>query len=387
MTLEFTKIKYYPLYLFFILTLLISFGSSRGLHLKIAPYFAFISLLIIIATKQNFYKGVLKPLVIFVFLTTISSINYFYFNRVNFTYLEYLSYSNSIYLASFVLFSYINKSPKSIKIIKSLIIAYFLIGFYWYFKSASTLSEKSSVDQLLQNNAFYYVLMPLPLIFLLKSRVAQTIALIITFVICILSTKRSAIIVVSIISLFFIYYNYIRGEKKLKSTLLLVVFLIALINIIDFSLVFERLDFVYQRLENIQEDGGSGRMEVIDRFFKQDYKELLKFPTIFLGKGFQGYNNDYPYLQSSHNDWIEIFYTLGIIGLLNLLYFFSLLLINLKELYINKSPIFVAYLSAVIIFIFYSLIGGSFHFMFLSMMLFYFLGITEAMIRNKINEL
>ena len=45
------------------------------------------------------------------------------------------------------------------------------------------------------------------------------------------------------------------------------------------------------------------------------------------------------------------------------------------------------YLSAVLIFIFYSLTGGLFHFMYLSLTIFSFLGVTEAMFKNKINVL
>jgi hypothetical protein len=84
MILEFTKIKYYPLYLFFIFTLLMSFGVSRGLHYKIAPYFVLLSLLIIISSNQNIYKGVLKSLVIFAVITTISSINFIYFSQTKY---------------------------------------------------------------------------------------------------------------------------------------------------------------------------------------------------------------------------------------------------------------------------------------------------------------
>jgi hypothetical protein len=385
MILEFTKIKYYPLYLFFIFTLLMSFGVSRGLHYKIAPYFVLLSLLIIISSNQNIYKGVLKSLVIFAVITTISSINFIYFSQTKYSYIEYLSYSNSIYFASFVLYAFIIKRPESLSIIKLFIIVFFILGIYRYFRSEVLYFSVDDYQR--QNNAFYYVLMPLPLIFLIKNRIIKSASLIIAFIICVLSIKRSAIIIISILSLVFIYFNFIKGRKKLRFLFFLIVAFTLLINMFDFSIISERFDLVLKRLDNLQEDGGSGRMAIIERFFEHDYKDILNFPNSLIGKGFLGYNAKYPNLAAFHNDWMEMFYSFGFIGLLNLIFFYVLMIRNLKMLIKQKSPMITGYLSAVLIFIFYSLTGGLFHFMYLSLTIFSFLGVTEAMFKNKINVL
>ena len=386
MRLEIFHIKYHPLYLFFIFILSMSFGTDYGLHQRMAPFFGVFSLLIITTSNQKIYTGVLKSLILFVIITTVSSVNFIYFDTRR-SYIVYLFYSNSIYFAALFLFVYINKRPESIKIIKVFIIVFFIIGMYSFYDSHTALDQ--DFDELYKkvNNAFYYVLMPLPLIFLFKNKIFKSIVLIIALAICILSMKRSAIIVISLISLVFFYIEFIRGEKKMKSIFFLMIIVIALVYMVDFSSIFERLDYVTGRLYNIQDDGGSGRMTVLDRFFDNDYKDLLHFPSLFIGNGFAAYNDKYNFIQSSHNDWIEILYSFGIIGLLNLFYFFSLMLKNFKVIVRGKIPMITAYLSAIIIFVFYSLVGGSFYFMYLSFSLFCFIGVTEAMLKNKIDVL
>ena len=67
---------------------------------------------------------------------------------------------------------------------------------------------------------------------------------------------------------------------------------------------------------------------------------------------FKDFNDKYPNIGASHNDWMEMFYSFGFIGLLNLIFFYVLMIRNLKMLIKQKSPMITGYLSAVLIFIF-----------------------------------
>lgn len=386
MIIKFTYAKYFPLYLLFIGILLIAHGKGTGTHYLVSPYFILISLFIIATTSKNIYKGILKPIIFFVVLTVISSINFIYFSNTEISYIQYLSYSTSVYLVTLALYAFIYKNPESIKVIKIFILLFFIIGIYRYFRSEKLIEEGIYEKLSRQNNAFYHVLMPLPLLFLFKNKLIKIAALILAFAICVLSVKRSAIIAISLISLVFIYYNYIKGEKKIQSYFIIIVVLLVVINMFDLFIVFERFNVLSERFDSIQDDGGSGRVAILERFFKQDIYDLFKFPEILIGNGYSGYNNKYPALDSSHNDWTETLYSFGVLGLICLASFFILILKKVKLLVSERSPIRVGYISAFILFVFYSLVGGNFFFFHTSIILFSFIGISEAMYNNKINE-
>ncbi|MDD4781720.1 MAG: O-antigen ligase family protein [Tissierellia bacterium] len=355
------------------------------MHYIIAPFLSVISFIIIYIYKDKTFSRLLKPLLGLAVLTLISSVNYIYFTNPNQTYLQYISYASSIYLTAFAFFFFTLKRPHSLYAILLLFIIYFILAVYRYFRT-EYLNELGVFD-FYQNNAFYYVLMPLPILLLSKNNLLRIIVLTVSIVICILSLKRSAIIVVSAITLVYIWINILNSKNGFIKLIGLIFTFSIIIYFSDLTLLIERYDRLILRLDKLADDGGSGRLDIINRFFAVDFQDMKNVSRLVIGNGFNATNNKYPDLASLHNDWLEIFYSFGIFGLLLLFAFFnSLFKIIIKELK-SKSYLATAYISAGIIFLFYSLFGGNFYFLYYSLPLFSFIGIAEAMRLNNIKQI
>lgn len=378
------KKEYIQIYILMIFMSLFVFGKGIGLHYIIAPYLLIFSLLMLAFNKIYFLTNLLKWLIFLIPITLISSLNFFYFNAHTYTYIQYVSYSLTGCIIALAFYSFLQRYPHAIILVYYLFMLFFILSIYRYFRSEDIRLIVGSDQH--QNNAFYYVLMPLPLLLLTKSKIIKCVSVSLVILICFLSLKRSAVIVISVITLMFLWFDILKGEKKILTFLLFVFVFFIMYVYADKSMFFERYEMLMTRLDSLSEDGGSGRTYILERFWNYDINDLKQYPYSIFGKGFASVNNKYPDLIALHNDWLEMFYSFGISGLIIMLAFFIQLIKRLFFLYKSYNAVFVAYLSAVIIFFFYSFVGGVFSFLYLSLPLFCFFGVVEAIIVKKIDS-
>jgi len=268
---------------------------------------------------------------------------------------------------------------KDLNFIKLLIVLFFVIGIERFF---NFYVKVTSVQDFMQLNGFYYILMPLPLIFLVcKSKIRIT-SFVVSAILCILSAKRSALISIILIGVAIFVLTYKRN--KMAFIYLGALFFVLCLCLVDNMEFFERMIKLVERMENISEDGGSGRLSIVNRFFDKDINDIKQMPELFFGNGFESYSIKYnKTLKASHNDFLEIIYSYGIIGLINLIIFYMLLIrrflwsIRFKD----KKYILPCY-SALMLFIVYGLVGNNFYFFYLSLPLFMYLGFSEAIYEN-----
>ena len=229
--------------------------------------------------------------------------------------------------------------------------------------------------------------MPLPLLLTKSSRpIFNLIILLISTVLCILSIKRGAIIAVSIVWIVY-FYNTLKTSKSTFFIILAVLFvgtsfLSEKIQITDLAESALRMQ---DRLFAIGEDGGSGRVDIIDTFFENDFDDLISFPEIFIGNGFEGTYYKYGDLSSMHNDFLEVLYTLGLGGLILLSFFYYCMFRRVNTIIKCKHVLFTPYLSVSLLFIIFSLIGSNFNYFYLSAPLFITIGTLEAVYNKKYN--
>ena len=155
----------------------------------------------------------------------------------------------------------------------------------------------------------YFCLMMMPFIFLLKGkRRTGSIALITSFMLYILSRAK--------------------GFDKKIGAIFLIGFLTIAIWVL-FSLFFsEYFELLIGRFESISEDKGSGREDL----FLMVWELILKSDTLELIFG-HGYNSVVEVLEySAHNDFLEVMYDQGIIGLGLYVYIYISLIMTINKI-------------------------------------------------------
>lgn len=206
-------------------------------------------------------------------------------------------------------------------------------------------------DVLVGSNVIFYVLLLLPWVSILDTK-RKWIAVLIIVVLTILSIKRSAIIILigSLLILFFERNS--RKESKLRHFLLGIIAISAIILI---GIPNTPLDNVLTRFEAIEEDGGNGRLDIYKDVINA-FSEQSTF-NHFFGSGYREVQNElfnnynYNIYISAHNDFLEVLFDYGYIGLL----FYILLHISIIKrvilLYKLKSSFFSPYLISYFVFL------------------------------------
>lgn len=169
----------------------------------------------------------------------------------------------------------------------------------------------------------YYMLFALPLVLMVKQWKWKVLFIVIAFAIILSSMKRggAAALVIGLIVYFMVYLK-IRSYNIIKAFTFLVVALAVLAAAFLFfgsqEVEGEQMTLV-ERFENVGQDGGSNRDRVysktIDLIASQEGVEWI------VGNGYNAVLVDSPIHYSAHNDYLEILYDYGIIGLLMYIFF------------------------------------------------------------------
>ena len=380
----------YPLFrtilvgLWFSLIFLLVYGSGVSLHYKVSPVLIFLSFLLLlknfkIVSYNN--SNLFKIFIGLIIITFISSYHYFYHFDHRATYLQYLCYSISGFVLAITSYHLVYKDIRMYNIIYYLNLIFFVVGIYRFFRASSQL------EYLYANTAYYYILMPLPLLISKSSRyVFNIIVLLVSTILCILSIKRGAIVAVSILWIVYLF-NILKNNKKVFLYIMVLLFfgvsfISEKVQIADLA---ESAIRIKDRLFAIGEDGGSGRVDIINTFLKNDLEDLFKFPEIFIGNGFEGTYYKYGDLSSMHNDFLEVFYTLGLLGLVLLISFYYRIYGRMKILLKNNDNLLTPYMSTALLFFIFSFVGANFNYFNLSAPLFLSIGALEAAYKKKYN--
>lgn len=239
--------------------------------------------------------------------------------------------------------------------IKSIFIKYSLFStiilFLCYLYIYSYLNSERTEEGFASVNAGYFLLLILPSVLSSRKFMVRLFEIVLVSLAIFSGMKRGGLIALFLsITLYFFVDNILISGKRLKfSTILLVVFFVGL-----FTFAFIKYDestggYFGDRLENMQEDRGSNRLDVYEETIS--LIERSSVTGIFFGHGYEAVKKDSQLELSAHNDFLEVFYDYGLI-ICVLYLFLHILLIRLSiQLIRQKSQLAASMAMSYVIFI------------------------------------
>lgn len=369
---DYISITLIPLYVVSFLIPLIIYGRAVSSDYQWGTYLVlFIVGYFLLNQKQTSVPSkMIEYTKYFSVLVLVSGANILFASNLQHSVIQTIGYSLVPYMLIVFCYRFCERNTKSENYLVFFSFILLVLGFYRYFRLEAVLDiigrEQAS------SNAFYYALMPLPCVLLSKNNIIKITGVSLATIVCVLSGKRTAIIAVAFVIFLMVYQN-VKTNKKF-------IILLFLASMIAFHYygdsLLERLDYVTMRLQGIQDDGGSGRTDLYMSFLHDDIYDLLSFPEAFIGEGFRGFSRKHIGTEAVHNDYLEMMYSYGILGFIYMVY---LLIHFIKKLRLMKElpEIRNAYCCFLFLFIMYSMTGGVFTFIYSSIPLYLFIGLSE----------
>lgn len=360
-----------------LLVILYSFYYQRSWYYEIAPILDFVCLLYLLYAGVNIFRSsLLKLICLFLFHWTISSFNYLYFINQTIPYYKYFSHTISVFMVFLSIFSFSIRCKYYKTVLYYWGCIYYLCGVYFNYYTYITYSDIVTVS-----NIFYYVLMPLPLVFISNNKMLNWSFLIVALVVAVFALKRSAIISIVLVSLLYFYVSMRKSYTVFIQIVFVLVVFSLFVSFLGIDLISSKYELLNHRFETFYDDRGSGRIDLLVEFINKDVKDLFSFPELFIGNGFASYKDKVLGLHEAyHNDFVDVLYSFGIIGVLFLLFFYFLLLKRLVYIKNNIEPLYIPYLISIVLFMIYSFSGGMFYFLYYSIPVFVCIAMSEASI-------
>ena len=209
-------------------------------------------------------------------------------------------------------------------------------------------------------NTVYYPFMLLPLVFTRKKKLPIVLGVLIILFATLISEKRTALIALVLALVVPIIINpNSKRKSKIKRTVLFLFIGLAVVFVAYLFVLYFEIDII-GRFMNLSTDGGSGRNHIYATVWNSI--QNLSVKDLFIGNGFNGVAKDKVVMlidsnvfgfeyTSAHNDFLEILYDYGVIGLLLYALFLVQMLKTLFKLYVNRSRYFSMALSATILYL------------------------------------
>lgn len=231
-------------------------------------------------------------------------------------------------------------------------------------------------------NCIYYSLLLLPIVWMTRKTSHKIWMIGMAVVNTLLSAKRVAFLVLAAAILVPVLIELIRTKRKKALTTIVAILAVA---VVLYSVLDKRYEIsIFDRFATIAEDGGSGRgriyTDVLRAFSRSGIVKQL------FGHGFNAVALNRVSFSSAHNDFLEILYDYGLVGLMIYLSMCIRITKNAIRLYKVKSELAPMYTVALVTFflmsMFSHLIIYPTYFAFL--LLFFIMGTKELL---RIREL
>jgi len=272
------------------------------------------------------------------------------------------------------------------KLFNYIIVGWYIIIAIAYFVNYSILSALALDGSTNVLGVSYILLYPLPLAFVLKNRFWKYFCVLIGAIAILSSVKRGGILAFTfaMLAYYFVHNVCIKKTNHPIKNLLSVILPIAilLVSVVIFDQKAND-GLIFERINSISEDDGSGRGEVVDYLI--NYIPQLSIKELIIGSGFEGSVNFSPLELTAHNDFLEALYDYGLIGLIVYIYFYVILFKKLRFLIKQKSEYAAPLAAGVVLFCFLSMVS---HIIIYAYFTWYaiILGVIEGMDANNSNE-
>ena len=168
----------------------------------------------------------------------------------------------------------------------------------------------TTMETFITTNSSYYLLYFLPMLFLnIKEKYNKYVFLVILIVV-LLSSKRAGLISLGV---GFLSYSYAKGvvddKKGIVRTVLLVIVFYFILN--EMNTIMDNR--IFDRFESISDDGGNGRLDMWVLLWSVMQKS--DFFNLMFGHGYGSVLLELGTGYSAHNDFLEVLYDFGWVGL------------------------------------------------------------------------
>lgn len=195
-----------------------------------------------------------------------------------------------------------------------------------------------------QDNAAYTLFYFLPIVLCIEKQYLKILGIFAIFIALLFSLKRGGLLAFALsVFVYYLVANLSSGNKRSKIRLFIGTIIILSIIIYVFNYVDAISgNAISIRFQSIEEDQGSGRLDIWNWIISSYDNNLLAFST-FGGHGWNAVYEDSG-LRSAHNDFLEILYDFGIFALAIYIIFFiymikyAIQLVKLKSYY--AAPLF-----------------------------------------------
>ena len=320
-------------------------GLNEVLLLIIRVFITSIALVKIITYKNIPYGGFVGSAILFWIISIMANV----YNVMSVRNILYDALTQSWWLFVFMYFYlYLREVDDTCihKIINICEVFYFcyLIRYSMWLMSGNRYWSSGGI------NAVYYSILLLPLMYYDKRRWLRILMCVLASIVVIISGKRTAffiLLAVAFIPNLIPLKNTTKGKKRGLTIWTLFISCIVIYFVIQ--RISEVMDITFfQRLSQISEDGGSGRFTTYGLVWNS-YKTADPIRKLF-GHGFNAVSLNQVSISSAHNDFLEILYDYGLIGLGVYVVFVIQLIMHGVRLYKMGSNHFPAYISALCIY-------------------------------------
>lgn len=310
-------------------------------------------------TWVRFFANILASLVVAWFVY-ILFVNFLFIDSGQYGYLDTFI-DTTLWVSLFLTFYYIFYHDDEGIYLQKMLSAYpyfyalvfVIVTYRVYFNIDYSLIQVHQSDEI---NAVYWVLVLTPLSFLMKSKTVRYVILISAFFLILLSTKRLGAIAIFIILISSIAMDAKSSGYRLGK--LLIGLMLLCVPLFVFKFIAEKNEInVIQRLSETELRDES-RMELyldtMDKYFSKDPVYQL------IGSGHRSTGRDRGLdlvTKTSHNDFIEVLYNYGVIGLTIYLFIFYRLLSRLKKVRLLGLNAYAAYASCLVLFFIMSMVS------------------------------
>ncbi|MCQ2326416.1 MAG: O-antigen ligase family protein [Bacteroidales bacterium] len=249
------------------------------------------------------------------------------------------------YFASYLL---CKKDPLFFKKIIYTFFVIFILGTVYFITGKEIQGAMSNMGLMTSSNSVFCVITVLPFILLFKNKGVSIAAIIATFLCVIFSNKRSVTIAFAI-ALMPTLNNLFSGIKS-KGRRTFVVILLCIVAIVSFYYMGNTYlgGRIFDRFQGIEDDGGSGRVEIWAYVLKAfNSSDLL---SQLFGHGHYAVSK-LGDASAAHNDFLQVLYDYGIVVLFVYLSLHTTIIKKALMLKRTKSPQFASFFFFTVIFI------------------------------------
>lgn len=225
-----------------------------------------------------------------------------------------------------------------------------LCGIFFIHSSELTTNQNGTYQQ---TNLIYFPLLLLPWIFFLKNWLARNGLIVIFVVLALISGKRGGVAALVLAYFAHAFVSTSVGKHMRVWPILLTIGFPLLLAIGLLGTVQLPVDVMIQRFEEVSDDGGSGRVDIWTNALNRQ-KETDAVGWI-MGRGYNGTLHDLG--GTAHNDFIEVLFDFGFIGLLVYGALHLCLLKHLVRLVVRRSENGPSFAAAYMIFLVMSMVS------------------------------